>query len=80
MIAIIGTLVNQKPMLLCVISDDIKKNISAKEVISSLASIIDGGGGGKDSMATAGGKNPNKLEDALKSAYNLIEESLNAKS
>ena len=41
--------------------------------VSSLAEIIDGGGGGKDSIATAGGKNIEKLDEALKKSVGLAK-------
>ena len=72
-IAIIGTVLNNKPMLMCVVSSDIQDHIGAKELVSSLAEIIDGGGGGKDSIATAGGKDINKLDEALEQSDNLIK-------
>ena len=63
-------------MLVCVVSSDIQNSITAKELISSLAKIIDGGGGGKDSIATAGGKNIEKLDKALEQADSLIRKLL----
>ena len=76
-IAVIGTILNEKPMLLCVISNDLTNHISAKEIISSLSKIIMGGGGGKDSLATAGGKDASKLDEALKKSQKIIEERMN---
>ena len=64
-------------MLLCVISNDLTNHISAKEIISSLSKIIMGGGGGKDSLATAGGKDASKLDEALKKSQKIIEERMN---
>ena len=71
-IAVIGTILKDKPMLVCVVSSDMQDSIGAKELISSLAKTIDGGGGGKDSIATAGGKNIEKLDEALEKANSLI--------
>ena len=72
-IAVIGMVLNDKPMIMCVVSSDIQDKISAKELVSSLAEIIDGGGGGKDSIATAGGKNIEKLDEALKKSVSLAK-------
>ncbi|MCK5097286.1 MAG: hypothetical protein KAR45_04245, partial [Desulfobacteraceae bacterium] len=36
------------------------------------ASIVGGGGGGRPDMAQAGGANPDNLEKALNSVYDLI--------
>ena len=76
-IAVIGTVLNEKPMLLCVVSEDLTQHVSARKIISSLSKIIEGGGGGKDSLATAGGKDITKLDEALKKSKEIIEETLN---
>jgi alanyl-tRNA synthetase len=72
-IAVIGTVLNDKPMLMCAVSSDIQDHIGANELVSSLAKVIDGGGGGKKSIATAGGKNIEKLDEALKQSVNLVK-------
>jgi alanyl-tRNA synthetase len=38
--------------------------------------LIDGGGGGRPQMAQAGGKNPEKIDDALAKASEIIKEKL----
>ena len=43
-------------------------NLSAKEWIKGVCAILGGGGGGRDDFATAGGKNPHKIKDALQIA------------
>ncbi|TML02793.1 MAG: hypothetical protein E6G41_14745, partial [Actinobacteria bacterium] len=40
------------------------------------AQVAGGGGGGRDTMAQAGGKDPAKLEEALAAARDAIEERL----
>ena len=50
-----------------------KLTFSAKVLISKLAIIIDGGGGGKDSVATAGGKDVAKLDEALNQSLKIIK-------
>ncbi len=39
------------------------------------AAVAGGGGGGRDTMAQAGGRNPDKLDDALSAAREAIERS-----
>jgi len=66
-----------KATLLAGITDDlVKKGLKAGEVVKAIAPIIDGGGGGRPQMAQAGGKNPEKIEDALTKAAELIKEKL----
>jgi alanyl-tRNA synthetase len=45
----------------------------AGRVIQGIAGLIDGKGGGRKDMAQAGGKHPEKLNDALEKALDMIE-------
>ncbi|RLD09909.1 MAG: alanine--tRNA ligase [Chlamydiae bacterium] len=54
-------------------NDNIKKGLHAGNIIKQIAKIVGGGGGGKPETAQAGGKNPDKLDDALTEAKNIIE-------
>jgi alanyl-tRNA synthetase len=66
-----------KATLLAGVTDDlIKKGLKASDVIKAIAPIVDGGGGGRPQIAQAGGKNPKKIDDALKKALELIKEKL----
>ncbi len=65
-----------KVMLLAGVTDDLIKKIKAGDIVKQIAPIVDGGGGGKPQMAQAGGKNPAKIDEALKEAENLIEQKL----
>ena len=78
-IAVIGSILKNKPMIMCIVTNDLMDRISAREVIALLAPIIEGGGGGKDSIATAGGKKVENLDKALKESQNIIEGFLNEK-
>lgn len=50
--------------------------LKAGEIVSKIAPIINGGGGGRSDFATAGGKDPSRLSEAFKSAKELISASL----
>jgi len=66
-----------KATLLAGITDDlVKKGLSAGDIIKEIAPIVDGGGGGRPQMAQAGGKSPEKINDALAKAAELIKEKL----
>ena len=51
----------------------IKKGAHAGNTIREVAKIAGGGGGGRPNMAQAGGKLPEKAEEALKKVYVLFE-------
>jgi len=75
-IAVIGSISNKKPMIMCVVSKDLEEIAPANVIVSKLAPIIEGGGGGKKNIATAGGKNVEKIDDALDQSFSLIKDLL----
>jgi alanyl-tRNA synthetase len=66
----LGSLVNDKPLLTVILSEDLNPNtdLNAKTLVNLFAKAIEGGGGGQDFYATAGGKYPGGLMQALKLA------------
>ncbi|GJQ07146.1 alanine--tRNA ligase [Capnocytophaga cynodegmi] len=64
-----------KALLLCYISKDLvsEKGLDAGKVVRELGKYIHGGGGGQPFFATAGGKNPAGIEEALKEVENYIK-------
>ena len=71
---VLGTVVNDKPLLSVILSDDLaqKKTYNAGQMIRTLAKEIQGGGGGQDFYATAGGKNKGGLQKALDKVLELV--------
>ena len=51
---------------------------SRRAIVKVAAAVAGGGGGGRDTVAQAGGRDPDKLEDALRAARAAIEEALGA--
>ena len=62
--------------LLAAVTDDLAPRISAGEIVKRLAPVVEGRGGGKASLAQAGGKAPAKLPEALSLAPKVVEELL----
>ncbi len=58
--------------------DLVKKGLHAGKIIKDVARIAGGGGGGRPDMATAGGKDVDKIDAALSEAEKLITQALNA--
>jgi alanyl-tRNA synthetase len=63
-----------KALLSCYISKDLvaEKGLDAGKVVRALGQYIQGGGGGQPFFATAGGKNPAGIPDALQKARTFI--------
>ena len=63
-----------KVSLLAMVTDAAQKaGAHAGNLIKGTAAIVGGGGGGRPNMAQAGGKNPEKIGEALKAAAELLE-------
>jgi len=71
---LLGTNQNGKALLSCYISKDLvaSKNLDAGKIIRELGKYIQGGGGGQPFFATAGGKNPDGLSEALSKGKDYI--------
>ena len=67
---LIGAEINGKANLALMISDNLvnERGLDAGIIISEIAKKINGVGGGQPFFATAGGKNPSGLEDAISKA------------
>lgn len=70
---------NDKVILVAGVSRDlVSRGISAGDWVRDVAPIVGGGGGGKPDMAQAGGKQPEKLHEALDRALAIIRQQLSA--
>jgi alanyl-tRNA synthetase len=54
----------------------VERGVKAGDVIRAAAKVAGGGGGGRDTMAQAGGRDPEKLPEALATAKLEIEKAL----
>ncbi len=72
---LLGTNQNGKALLSCYISKDLvaSKNLDAGKIIRELGKHIQGGGGGQPFFATAGGKNPDGISEALEKGMDYIK-------
>jgi alanyl-tRNA synthetase len=70
----LGLKTGERCQLVVAVSPDlVQKNILASHLIKEAAPFIQGGGGGKQSLAQAGGKNPAGLAKALDKIRHLIQ-------
>ncbi len=63
-------------LIVSVAPDAIKAGAHAGNIIKKLAPMVGGGGGGRDTMAQAGGKNPAGIGEMIASAKDVVEEML----
>ena len=67
LVAVIGGISDGKCTLSIMISDNLikDKDLNAGLIIREASKLIQGGGGGQAEFATAGGKNPGGLDEAI---------------
>ncbi|MEE2771407.1 MAG: alanine--tRNA ligase [Bacteroidota bacterium] len=72
---LLGSEKDGKALLCCYISKDLAatKNLNAGQIVRELGKYIQGGGGGQAFFATAGGKNPAGIDQALQEAKKYID-------
>ena len=58
-------------LFVAVTDDAIKKGLKAGDIVKEIAPIV---GGGRPNMAQAGGKDPSKLDEALKKTTELVKQ------
>ena len=74
-VGVFGIKQNGKAIVMTVVTDDLVSGIKlhAGEIVKEVARFIGGGGGGRPHMATAGGKDVDKLPEALKAARTIVD-------
>ena len=74
-VGVLGSEIKGKAQLVVFTSKDVIKKfgVSSSVIVKELSSMIDGGGGGSDHMATAGGKRPELLEKSIKKAKSVLK-------
>ncbi|HKL03132.1 MAG TPA: DHHA1 domain-containing protein, partial [Cryomorphaceae bacterium] len=72
--AVLATSENRKATISVALSDDLVKSdrYNSGKIVKELASFIKGGGGGQAFFATAGGKDPDGIKDALAAARAIV--------
>jgi alanyl-tRNA synthetase len=75
-IIVLGVPGEGKVNLIAGVTSDLVNQIKAGELINFVASQVGGKGGGRPDMAQAGGTQPENLEHALTSVYDLISEKI----
>lgn len=73
-VGVLGAEIEQKAALVCVVTDDLisSKKLHAGKIVGEVAKLVGGRGGGRAHLATAGGKDVENLEKALKSVEQTV--------
>ena len=71
-VILLGSRVEGKAMLLCLVTKDLTDRYHAGNIIKAIAPLVGGSGGGRPDMAQAGGPKPELLEQALEKLPELL--------
>jgi len=70
---VLGAVIGERPLFIAAVSSDlVAKGYNAGDIIRQVSKVTGGGGGGKANFAQAGGKDKNKLEEALRLVKSLL--------
>ena len=73
-VVVLASAKDGKVSLLAMVTDDaMKKGAHAGKLIKEVSAVVGGGGGGRPNMAQAGGKNPEKIDEAVAKAAEVLE-------
>ncbi len=71
----LGAVVNGNPLMVTMVTPDlVDRGLHAGNMVRDAARVMGGGGGGQPEMAQAGGRQADKLEDALRRVAELVRE------
>lgn len=76
-VVVLAAVNNGKVNLLAMVTDGaMKQGAHAGNLVKAAAAIVGGGGGGRPNMAQAGGKNPEKVDEAIEKIPEILENQL----
>ena len=78
-VVVIGSRGDGNVSLVAAVSKDLTSRVKAGDLVKKLSAIVGGGGGGRPDFAQAGGKEPEKLPDALAFVETAVREQLEAR-
>jgi alanyl-tRNA synthetase len=72
-IIVLGSVYDGKPVFIAAVTPDlVEKGYNAGKLVGQVAKVTGGGGGGKPTLAQAGGRDKGKLDEALRLVEGLI--------
>ncbi|MBE9472225.1 MAG: alanine--tRNA ligase, partial [Chloroflexi bacterium] len=76
-VVVLGTVLGERPAFVAAVTSDlVGRGVDASRLVRDMARIVGGGGGGRPSLAQAGGRDPSRLDEALHQAPRMLEEQL----
>jgi alanyl-tRNA synthetase len=65
-VIVLGAVISDRPNFVAAITPDlVERGLKAGDLIKRVARVVGGGGGGRPTLAEAGGRDPDRMDDAL---------------
>jgi alanyl-tRNA synthetase len=79
-VIVLGAVIDEKPSFVAAVTPDlVERGLTAGALIKKVASVVGGGGGGRPTLAQAGGRDPNRLNEALTLVPQAVIELMDSK-
>ena len=76
----LGAVLNGRPVLVAAVTPDlVARGVDAVKLVRGMARVMKGGGGGRPTLAQAGGRDADRLDEALGQASLLVEQMLDGR-
>ena len=76
-VVVLASVIDDRPILIAAVTEDlVKRGLHAGELVKAISQPLGGSGGGRPTLAQAGGKDASKLEEALQAVPTWIQERL----
>ena len=78
-VVVLGTVLGERPAIVAAITPDlVERGADAAVLVKGIARVVDGGGGGRPTIAQAGGRDTSKLDEALQQAPHILKNMLSS--
>jgi len=76
-VIVLGAVVDDQPRVVVAVDDTlVARGLHAGRLVKELAAVMGGGGGGRPSLAEAGGRDPGRLDEALAGVPEAVRQAL----
>ena len=76
-VVVLGSVFENRPHFVASVTEDlVKRGLDAGKIVKAVAKVVGGGGGGKPTLAQAGGKDPTRLNEALAQVKDVVAQAL----
>jgi alanyl-tRNA synthetase len=76
-VIVLGATIENRPQIVAAVTEDLtRRGVHAGKLAGVVAKVVGGGGGGKPTLAQAGGRDPKRLAEALALVPGLVSEAL----